>query len=330
MRLRAIGLYAGCLLSLIVPLAAGADEVPGSVRVRSAVLAQWKLPSIKVDAIVNVKVNVQANGRLVEAQIGLDGPVALAEVQALDETKRSVEAALRRTVVSGIPVGQVEFTLRARAGARIARCYPLRVYLPGLLQDNSEQMPPTSVQALRQGLLKWNAMVVGYAGGKLPAPLILAEDPKAADVVVEVFEDYPDYSTYLVDDTSGQTILRVPAKRPIAGLLQSGWRWWHPEQVTQQIMFQLGRLLGLNLEEQPSNVLYPSQSVYYVSKLKGAGTSTKDVKSEVFGDLLDYGGGDRTVTSYQLEDAGDTIRRQNCVESGSRLPVPASNSGKSG
>jgi hypothetical protein len=302
---------------LMVYLASGgtAAELPPGQLAREAVQVQWKLPRLKTDGTATVKAQLLSDGHLIDPQFTLGGPLATEGGQAAELTRRSLEEAIRRAVVATASRGPVEFTLQIRSGGRVPGCFPLRVALPVVLKDTQEPIPEVLFKGLEQGLIKWNAMVVGYAEGKLPEPLVVVPSPEQADVVVEAFEDYPDYSSYFIDERSGRVVVRMPFKRDVGALLMPGFRWWHPEQITQQTMFQLGRQLGLGLSEINTNVLYPEQSLTFVtSPQKGLGVGTRNVQTEVIGNLVnEYGGGDRTVTSFQLEDAGDFVRTRRCA-----------------
>lgn len=284
---------------------AGTDEV-----VRAAVIRQWKLPRLKKDATVEIQANLLSGGSLANAKITVQG----IEGEALDETRISLEKALARIQLVGQAPGPISFTVSLRSGARYGACYPLKLYIPEHMEDSREPIEPRLVIALQQGAIKWNAMAVGYGEGKVVPPFVFVDHPTEANVRIEAYEDHPGYSSYLVDEATGQTILRMPVKQLRSGLISSGFRWWKQEPVTQMTMFQLGRLLGLDLSEEPTSVLYPGIS-RYVSAVKTAASSTKAVSTVLLGDrdpLEDDGIGDRTLTSFQLTDATDLLRRRAC------------------
>lgn len=283
----------------------GADDV-----VRVAVIRQWKLPRLKQDTTVEVQANLLADGSLANAKITLQG----VEGEDRDETRISLEKALARTQLVGQSPGPILFTVALRSGARYSNCYPLKLYIPERTEDSREPIEPKLVTALQQGAIKWNAMAVGYGEGKVVPPFVFTDNPTEANVRIEAYEDHPGYSSYLIDEAAGQTILRMPVKQLRSGLISSGFRWWKQEPVTQMTMFQLGRLLGLNLSEEPTSVLYPGVS-RYVAAVKTEASSTKAVSTTLvgYGDPLeDDGIGDRTLTSFQLDDVTDQLRRRAC------------------
>ncbi len=303
-------------------------EVARSLDTRRAVEQQWRLPSLKADALVRVKAVVGTAGNLQADEISVE----TLNPEDREAARTSVEAALGQTRIALAP-GPVEFSLRARSGPRVPGCFPLKIYVPTTVTPGAAGIPEAAVRGMQQGVLKWNAALVGYHKGSVLDPFVLTDRRELADIVIEAFEDYTDFSSYLVDEQTGRTTLRIPLKRPLAVLFGSSLRWWHPEQITQQTMFQLGRVLGLGLSEVPTNVLWPSQSLYFVqSSTDVAGTRAPQIESArsatlgsvgiggrtgvsfdvTPGDPLDYGGGDRTLTNYQLEDAGDLVRTRTC------------------
>lgn len=291
-----------------------------AVQVRERVADNWRMPKLTSDARVTVRTEVLTGGSLGKAQISVEGATG----QAADDIAASVQKAIAGTTVASAPTGPVQFTLRARSSPYFKSCFPLKVYVPNRLQDSGEVLPATSVTALEQAALKWNGAVVGYAEGKVTNPFVIASDPKAADIRFVVFQDHPDYSSYRIDEQTGQVLLPVPAKQEVAALFSAGYRWWSPEVLTQEGMFQLGRLLNLSLSDQQTNVLYAGPSTSILSHKTDLG-STRDY--QVY-DRLSLGGGqgsltsggiqpesqgDRTLTNYQLIDAGDWVRNHTCA-----------------
>ncbi|AGY57081.1 hypothetical protein [Gloeobacter kilaueensis] len=319
-----------CALVALIsrPLLAAEAPVTGDLRLssdierpltaRQAFAQKWKLPSLKSDALVHVRAQVQPDGHLSGIEMEVDGPPS----EQQSAVRQSAQAALANLQLP-IAAGAVEFSLRARANARIPACFPLKVYVSDQMEDSSEAVPEVAIRAMHLGVTKWNAAISSFHKGSVMEPFILTSRPEEADVRIEAYQDYPDYSGYFIDEQTGRMIVRVPLKRFKPGLLQGNFQWWHPEQVLQQTMFQMGRALGLDLSDQPSNVLFAGQSLYIVTgPQRGVGLGSYDIRIAQFGDLVnDQGGGDRTLTNFQLEDAGELIKHRRCG-AGLRAALP--------
>jgi hypothetical protein len=313
-------------------LSVSASSSKASAQVREAVAERWRLPALSDDAFVSVRATVLLSGAVVNPQIDIRGVAG----EKRDQVRRSVEQAIGRSVAAA-PPGPVEFTIRARAGAYPGRvCGPLKVYVPAVMEDSPEPPPKTSLSGMRNGVERWNRIVVGYGQGKASAPFALVDDPAQADVRVRAFEDYTDYAGYIVDERTGQAIVHVPLKYMKYGLFSSGLRWWSPEVITQQTMFQLGRLLGLSISEEPSNVVYPGHSEYIapisggrvlgadafaLEGLRQAAATSLSVSGRMAAEgmrtartrnFVEEGGTDRTITDFQLDTVLDALRGRTC------------------
>jgi len=305
----------------------------GVAALRQAVAERLRFPNLQGWVSVDLAVKTAEDGRIVVVEATLDGPGA--------KERDVVVEALRRSLL-GVRLGEAERSLETsfelRRGQLSVGCYPLTVSVPDTLADTGEPILALSRNALLQSVIKWNAVATGYSGGKLPAPLRIVESPEQATVVIIAFEDHPDYSTYLYEPQTGRLVVHVPLKKLVSGLLQSGFRWWHPNIVTEQTMFQLGRFLGMSLSDMPGNIMWPGESTVVLPKSTEAGnlnSSTRDVQVSFpqAGDFVaparlgslgqinavaktvdpkDVGATDRLITSYQLDDLVDHLKSRTC------------------
>jgi len=249
-----------------------------SQAVRDGVIERWQLPRLTEDATVRVRAQVLLSGAVVEPEIEVVG----AEGEVRKEVMRSVEQAIARGVAQ-VPPGRVEFSVRVRGGSHTPACLPLRVYVPSAMEDSLEPMPPTSVAAMRSAAERWNLLVKRHGSAEVGEPFVLVDQPDGADVRIRAFERYGDYSSYLLDEATGQVTVNVPIKELRHGLFASGYRWWNPEVVTRQTLFQLGRLLGLPPADHPQNIMFPGHSseAIYVPK-------TPEYDTQSGGEVISY------------------------------------------
>ncbi len=306
------------LALLVLPLPVLADTVPKTtttdsdavIKARSAVLANWRIPKLTDDMTIQAQFNVLADGKLSDPKVSVEG-------LAGDESNNmriSMERAIQQTRVVGLPLGSLAFTVQAKSGARYPRCFPVKVYVPNRTEDTKEDIYATSFNGLRQGVIKWNAFVVGYSQGKVGAPFVFVNNPEEANLRIVAYQDHPDYSGYYTDDVSGQIFLHIPVKEAIPSLFGTGYRWGYQEPVTQDTMFHIGRFLGLGISPERSNVLYPGIS-RIAARSSTDYSSTKSVVTEFVGDGSEVerkGFGDRTLTSFQLDDAVTLVRERYC------------------
>jgi hypothetical protein len=308
-------------------------NIAGVTALRQAVAERLRFPNLQGWVSVDLAVKTAEDGRIVSVEATLDGPGA--------KERDVVVEALRRSLL-GIQLSEAERSLETsfelRRGQHSVGCYPLTVYVPSTVADTGEPLRDLSLKALRQGVIKWNAIATGYSSGKIVPPLRIVERPEEATVVIVAFEDHPDYSTYLYDPEVGRLVVHVPVKKFLPGLIQSGFRWWHPNIVTEQTMFQLGRILGMPLSDMPGNVMWPGESTVVLPSITGPGnlnSSTRDVQvgyitagdyispasAGALGqinaasktvDPVDVGATDRLITSYQLDDLVDHLKSRTC------------------
>jgi hypothetical protein len=329
------------LALLVLPLPALADTIPKATttdsdavfKARSAVLAHWRIPRLTDDMTVQAQFTVQADGKLTDPKVSVEGAAG----DERNDTRISMERAIQQTQVVGLPVGSIAFTVQAKSGARYPRCFPVKVYVPTRTEDTKEEIYPTSLTGLRQGVIKWNAAVVGYSQEKVGAPFIFVNNPDEANLRIVAYEDHPTYSGYYTEEVSGQIVLHIPVKQSIPSLLGTGYRWGYKEPVTQDTMFHIGRFLGLNISANPSNVLFPGSSLVAAGSRTDA-SNTKAVVTEFAGNSFEVetqGLGDRTLTNFQLEDAVTLVRERYCQTSpapvqGEQPPTKASAPQESG
>ncbi|AGY58252.1 hypothetical protein [Gloeobacter kilaueensis] len=282
-----------------------------SERVRQLVLERWQLPHLAGDAIASVRATVLPDHSL--AVLGLD--IRSARTVEREQVRSSLLAAIAG-VSAPVAPGPVAFSLTARSGgAYLAGCFPLKVYVEPRLGDSAEALPSSSIEAIQQGARRWNRLITGFGdGGAAVTPFVLVTGPEAADVHIQGYRDYPDYASYLVNDAETQAVVRLPLKQKREAMFQSGEVWRHPEVVTQETMFQLGRLLGLDPSEVPDNVLYPNASnTIFARSTSGTIEQLKGVV--LFGQgpsLAEAGRTDRTIESEQLRTVAYSLRNRSC------------------
>ncbi|WP_164929269.1 TonB C-terminal domain-containing protein [Gloeobacter violaceus] len=289
-------------------------------KVRDAVVENWRLPAkLYQDVTARVQATVLLSGALVKPQISLDGLTG----DERERTRRSLEEAIGRTVVS-LPPGEVEFTILSRASAFEANCFPLKVYVPAAMKDSPEPVPATTVSGLREGALRWNRRLVRQSGGEPIDAFVLVDDPDQAHVRVEAFEDYPEYSNYLVDPQTRRVTVRVPIRELRSGLFASGFRWWHPDVVTLQTMFQLGRLLNLELSEEQGNALFAGTRRFLTYRPPLGVTGNYAARALPQSDHVEaQGRTDRVASDSQIEAAIDTVRKHACTApAAEQIPDP--------
>jgi hypothetical protein len=309
------------LALLALPVPALADIVPKVtttdsdvvLKARSAVLANWRIPKLTGDMTVQAQFTVQADGRLADPKVSVEGSVG----DERNNARISMERAIQQTQIVGLPSGPLAFTVQARSGARYPRCFPVKVYVPNRTEDTKEEIYATSLNGLRQGVIKWNALVVGYGQGKVGAPFVFVNKPEEANLRIVAYEDHPAYGGYYTDDSTDQVLLHIPVKETIPSMFSPGFRWGYQEPITQNTMFHIGRFLGLGISTDLSNVLYPGISRIGLG-IKTDNSSTKSVITEFVGDSDEVerkGFGDRTLTSFQLDDAVALVRERYCAKS---------------
>ncbi|UFP95480.1 hypothetical protein [Gloeobacter morelensis] len=278
--------------------------------VRQSVIENWQLPRLMGDATVRVRATVLLSGAVVEPELVSELPPG----PELEEVRRSLNEAIGRTVAA-VPPGPIEFTITARSGgAYLEGCFPLKVYVDPRLQDSPEPVPSVLLEAIAKGTERWNRLMAGFTRHAASEPFVMVGDPEAADVRVETYEQYPDFSSYLVSDDSRLAVVRLPLKQRREGLFAAGYRWRHPEVITQQAMFQLGRLLGLDPTAVPNNVLFPGAS--YALDARSINGSTELLHSVVVlgngPDLSEEGRTARTIVPQQLRSAEVMMRMHSC------------------
>lgn len=243
-----------------------------SARVRKIVFARWKLPIVERTTIVRVETTVSPDGKASESKIFVS-PTLPNDA----EVKRSVGVILENTAFP-TPPGDgpvaVEFKLLAQIGPLLSSCSPLTVYVPETLADRTgEVIPRSSLEGMVQAITRWNQA----AGDKKTAVIVPVSDPTRAAVRIEAYEDMPAFGPYLTDNATGQTVVRVALKRPVAGAVSGGFRSYQPDRVAQQTMFQLGRLLGLAPSAERNNILSPAFSDMDM-RVRTPNSSTKNVQ----------------------------------------------------
>jgi hypothetical protein len=160
-----------------------------NLQVQQAVATTWRLPRLTADATVRVRARVLLSGALVDPQIEIEGGTD----EENENLRRSVEEAIGRTVVSIAP-REIDFVLEANSSAYLPRCFPLRVYIFDTLRDSLEPPPPTSTQAMRLAVSRWHRILASYTDDKQAPPLTIVDDPEQADVWIEPYEKYDDFS----------------------------------------------------------------------------------------------------------------------------------------
>ncbi len=243
-----------------------------SARVRKIVFARWKLPVVERTTIVRVEATVGPDGKASDSKIFVS-PTLPNDA----EVKRSVGVILENTAFP-TPPGDgpvaVEFKLLAQIGPLLSSCSPLTVYIPETLADRAgEVIPRSSLEGMVQAIARWNLA----AGDNKTAVIIPVSDPTRAAVRIEAYEDMPIFGPYLTDDSTGQTVVRVTVKRPVAGAMSGGFRTYRPDRIAQQTMFQLGRLLGLAPSPERNNILSPAFSDMDM-RIRTPNSTTKDVQ----------------------------------------------------
>ncbi|UFP92823.1 TonB C-terminal domain-containing protein [Gloeobacter morelensis] len=288
-------------------------------KVRDAVVENWRLPAkMDQDVTARVQATVLLSGALVKPQITLEGLSGGERERAM---RRSLEEAIGRTVVT-LPPGEVEFTILSRASSFEAECFPLKVHVSAAMKDSPEPVPATTISGLQQGALRWNQRLRRVGGGGPIDAFVLVNDPEEAHVRVEAYEDYPEYSNYFVDPRSRQVTVRVPIRELRSGLFASGFRWWHPEVVTLQTMFQLGRLLNLELSEEQSNVLFSGTRRFQAARPPLGLTGNYAARALLQNDHVEADGRtDRSASDSQIQQVLDTVRKHACSTSAA-TPAP--------
>ncbi len=292
-----LGVFAAVCIQQANVVAAEIPEASDAFnsRVRNTVLSRWKIPFMERSTTVRVKAIVGADGKLTSSEI------TISPSPTDDKIRKSVEEVLTSTSLvpaEGKPVS-VEFKMLGQVGPYLFSCFPLKVYVPSQFADSpGSSIPDTSAQGMTEGIARWNRALSERSAGKITNPITAVNKPELADVRIDAYEDMPPYGAYLTDNATGQVILRVALKRPIAGAIQSGYRLWQPLQVTQQTMFQIGRIVGLSPTTEENNVLLPMVAR---ARLKPSveASGTKDVQVS----LAD--GGNFTATGGNGGNAGD-------------------------
>ncbi|MBW4696281.1 MAG: hypothetical protein KME03_00025 [Aphanocapsa lilacina HA4352-LM1] len=287
-------------------------------KARDAVVENWRLPAkIYQDITARVQATVLLSGALVKPQITLEGLSG----DERERTLRSLEEAIGRTVVP-LPPGEVEFMILSRASSFEADCFPLKIYVSTAMKDSPEPVPATTISGLRQGALRWNQRLRRTTGGEPIDAFVLVDNPDQAHVRVEAYEDYPEYSNYFVDPQSRQVTVRVPIRELRSGLFASGFRWWHPEVVTLQTLFQLGRLLNLELSEEQGNVLFPGTRRFLATRPPLGVTGNYAARALLQNDHIEADGRtDRSASDSQIQQVLDTVRKHACSTSAA-TPAP--------
>ncbi|UFP95573.1 hypothetical protein [Gloeobacter morelensis] len=290
-------------------------------QVREAVIDNWLVPKLTSDAIITVNATLLPGGTLANPQLSVGG----VQGSELNDTRTSFLKALSDTKISSNqPVGPVSFEVEARTRAGIARCYPLRVYLPTTTTDSKETIPTDLEETLQKAVVTWNKMAVSYSKAKTLPPYQFVDSPEKAEVIVEAYANHPSFSAYLIDDLTKKIILRIPVKVLYGGMVSTGLRWWSPGAVKQIALFEFGRLLGLGLSNVATNVLYPDFSREILTT-ETQDTQTSDVSVYAVaqdGDPYFYQGvGTKTVNSNQLQAVDSLLQSRVCPNAPKNLSV---------
>lgn len=315
-----------------------AAEIPQAsdafnARVRNTVLSRWKIPFMERSTTVRVKATVGTDGKLTNAEFTLS-PTPTDN----DKIRKSVEEVIASTSIVPAESGSVsvEFKMLGQVGPYLFSCFPLKIYVPSQFADSpGSTIPDTSVQGMTQGIMRWNRALSERSGGKITDPITAVSKPEMADVRIDAYEDMPPYGAYLTDNATGQVILRVALKRPIAGAIQSGYRLWQPLQVTQQTMFQIGRIVSLSPTTEANNVLLPMVATAklkpsteasgtkdvqvsladgggYTTSGNGLGANSSDLGSGIKADYTDSTIEERTIKPEQLDQVLTQIATRPC------------------
>jgi len=281
-----------------------------SRKLRDITLVRWKSPAPERTAIVRVTASATPAGRLEGIQISIEPPLSAQNEKLLRE---SLQDALTFTFPPppGLAAVPVEFKLVAQNGPYLASCYPLRLYVSTRYRDSGQDVPATSLSAMTGGISTWNSRITRHSGEKVGAAIVVVDRPEDAEVRLEPYEDMPGIGPYFEDQSTGQQVLRLGLTRSLNSATQVSRRALRTEIITQQTMFQLGRMLGLFPSNDERNMLAASlpRPKAPVSQY----SSTKDVQVEYASSFQIRSNGTRNnspfagiTTAYQSDTAAES------------------------